>query len=74
MPRNTALYRTIATFTSGPPTGRYCATVAVENGISTTNSSSTRLRNSSVRSTTAMLLITAWWLTQMMPMMKKLSR
>src|SRR5580692_2017510 len=76
MPRNTALYMAIATFTSAPSpgTGRYCATVAVENGISTTNSSRTRLRKSSVLSTSAMLLISMWWLTQMMPMTKKLSR
>src|ERR1700678_2220035 len=40
----------------------------------TTNSSSTRFRNSSVRSTTAIPRTSAWWLTQTMPIMKKLIR
>jgi hypothetical protein len=44
----------------------------VANGISTTNSSSIRLTNSSVRSTLTMDLTIAWWLTQMMPIVKKL--
>src|SRR5580692_10317548 len=40
----------------------------------TTNSSSTRFRNSSVRSTAAIPRTSAWWLTQTMPIMKKLIR
>ncbi len=52
----------------------YSATSPVANGISTTHSSSTRLRKSSSRSTTRMVLTSAWWLTQMMPITKKLIR
>jgi len=52
---------------------RYAATVAVAKGISTTKSNNTRLRKSSVLSTTAMRLNRAWWFTQMMPMRKKLT-
>ncbi len=48
--------------------------MAVANGIATTNSSSTRFRNSSGLSTVFMVLTSAWWLTQMMPMVKKLIR
>ena len=46
----------------------------VVNGISTTNRSSTRLRNSSDRSTFVIDVTSTWWLTQTMPIMQKLSR
>ena len=48
--------------------------VAVANGIATMTASSSRLRKSSVRFTTAMLAISVWWLTQMIPIVKKLIR
>ena len=35
-------------------------------------SSSSRLRKSRVRFTTAMFAISVWWLTQMIPIVKKL--
>jgi hypothetical protein len=73
MPKNTAEYIAIETRPSKLPASRYCATVAVANGISTTKSSSSRFRNSSVRSTALMPLTSTWWFTQMMPIRKKLS-
>ena len=48
--------------------------VAVAKGMTTTKRRSRRLRKSSVRSTTRMFVISAWWLTQMIPMVKKLIR
>src|SRR5579859_7346945 len=52
----------------------YSATSPVANGISTTHSSSTRFRKSTSRSTTRKVLTRTWWLTQMMPITKKLIR
>ena len=48
--------------------------VEVANGMATTTASSTRLKYSSGRVTASTLFISAWWLTQMMPMPKKLIR
>ena len=46
---------------------------AVPNGIATMNSKSVKFKNSSRRSTTAKLVNSEWWFTQVMPMMKKLT-
>ena len=52
---------------------RYAASVAVPNGIATMNMSNSRLRKSSVRSTSAIVPNRLWWLTQVIPTMKKLT-
>src|ERR1035437_1634839 len=54
MPSSTTAYTAMAMCESSAPLVRYVAIVAVANGISTTNSSNTRLMKSSVLSTTAM--------------------
>jgi hypothetical protein len=48
--------------------------VAVANGMTTVAASRIRLMNSRVRVTTTTLFMTEWWLTQMIPMVKKLIR
>ena len=47
--------------------------VEVANGMETTKNNSSRLRNSSGRSTLEKFLNSAWWLTQMIPMVAKLT-
>jgi hypothetical protein len=45
----------------------------VAKGILTTKNSKRRLRNRSVRSISAKFLNSVWWLTQMIPMVAKLT-
>ncbi len=47
--------------------------VEVANGMETTKNSSRRLTNSRVRSISEKFLNSVWWLTQMMPMVTKLT-
>jgi hypothetical protein len=46
--------------------------VVVTKGIETTKNNRTRLKKTSTRSTDANVRNSPWWLTQMMPMVKKL--
>ena len=55
------------------PLRMYSPRSAVGNGRNATVSSSTRLRNNRGRSTVVMRSKMSWWLTQMMPMMTKLT-
>src|SRR6266536_1374678 len=65
-------YTSAAVRASRPPVVRYSDSSAVGNGMAATVINSSRLRNRATRSTRPISSNTPWWLTQMMPMIRKL--
>ena len=70
----TPAYSAAATCPSGPVSLRYSARVEVANGMAPVTASRITLMNSSDLVATCTSFRIRWWLTQMIPMVKKLIR